>query len=181
MISGILNKLRTWAVGPGVVATPLIPELERQRQVDLWVQVQPGLYIGAPAPHYSKGRRWLLAHCSQVSEAHPEAWIPILRPPQCGLWLSSQVTPVLLYCFSQSLGFESWNCLPNISKAAAVISIFHYIRNYLNICFVWIFFFWDRVSLCRPGWPPTHIAPPASASRVLGLKVCPTMPSYLHS
>ena len=29
-------------------------------------------------------------------------------------------------------------------------------------------------SLCRPGWPQTHRDPPASASWVLGLKVCAT-------
>ena len=47
------------------------------------------------------------------------------------------------------------------------------------------FLFWDRISLCnssscpgtsscRPGWPHTHREPPASGSRVLGLKVCTT-------
>ena len=30
------------------------------------------------------------------------------------------------------------------------------------------------VTLCRPGWPQTHRDPPASTSRVLGLKVCAT-------
>jgi hypothetical protein len=47
---------------------------------------------------------------------------------------------------------------------------------------VW-FFFWDRVSLCSSGCPRTHSVDqaglelrnlPASASRVLGLKVCTT-------
>jgi hypothetical protein len=47
-------------------------------------------------------------------------------------------------------------------------------------------FFRDRVSLCSPGCPGTHSVdqaslefrnPPASASRVLGLKVCVTTPS----
>jgi hypothetical protein len=49
------------------------------------------------------------------------------------------------------------------------------------------FFFWsfDRVSLCSPDYPGTHSAdqtglklrnPTASASRVLGLKACSTMP-----
>jgi hypothetical protein len=46
--------------------------------------------------------------------------------------------------------------------------------------------FQDRVSLCSPGCPGTHSVdqaglelrnPPASASRVLGLKVCTTTPS----
>jgi hypothetical protein len=45
--------------------------------------------------------------------------------------------------------------------------------------------FRDRVSLCRPGCPGTHFVdqaglelknPPASASQVLGLKACATMP-----
>jgi hypothetical protein len=48
-------------------------------------------------------------------------------------------------------------------------------------------FFLDRVSLCSPGCPGTHSVdqaglelrnPPASASRVLGLKACTTMPSF---
>jgi hypothetical protein len=51
---------------------------------------------------------------------------------------------------------------------------------YLFVCL-----FRDRVSLWRPGCPGTHSVdqaglelrnPPASASRVLGLKVCITMP-----
>jgi hypothetical protein len=50
--------------------------------------------------------------------------------------------------------------------------------------------FRDSVSLCSPGCPGTHSVDqaglelrnlPASASRVLGLKACATMPSsYLH-
>jgi hypothetical protein len=51
-------------------------------------------------------------------------------------------------------------------------------------CFVLVFWlFWDRVSLCSPDCPGTHSVdqaglkrrnPPASASRVLGLKACTT-------
>jgi hypothetical protein len=49
-------------------------------------------------------------------------------------------------------------------------------------------FFPDRVSLYSPGWPGTHFVdqaglelrnPPASASRVLGLKACATT-TQLH-
>jgi hypothetical protein len=45
----------------------------------------------------------------------------------------------------------------------------------------------DRVSLCSPGCPGTHFVdqaglklrnPPASASRVLGLKACATTPGF---
>jgi hypothetical protein len=55
--------------------------------------------------------------------------------------------------------------------------------------FGFVFVFWifrDRVSLCIPGCPGTHAVdqvglklrnPLASASQVLGLKACATMPS----
>jgi hypothetical protein len=51
-------------------------------------------------------------------------------------------------------------------------------------------FFRDRVSLCSPGCPGTHSVdqaglelrnPPASASRVLGLKVRATTPGWSHT
>jgi hypothetical protein len=54
---------------------------------------------------------------------------------------------------------------------------------FLFFLFVWFWFFRDRVSLCSPGCPGIHFVdqaglelrnPPASASRVLGLKVCAT-------
>jgi hypothetical protein len=50
---------------------------------------------------------------------------------------------------------------------------------------VWFGFFQDRVSLCSPGCPETYSVdqvglklrnPPASASRVLGLKAWPPLP-----
>jgi hypothetical protein len=53
------------------------------------------------------------------------------------------------------------------------------------VCFFFFLVFRDRVSLCSPGYPGTHSVdqaglelrnPPASASRVLGLKVCDTTP-----
>jgi hypothetical protein len=62
------------------------------------------------------------------------------------------------------------------------------------LSYFFFFFFWvfrDRVSLCSPGCPGTHFVdraglelknPPASASRVLGLKACATTPglSYFY-
>jgi hypothetical protein len=54
-----------------------------------------------------------------------------------------------------------------------------------NISFFVVVVFRDRVSLCSPGCPGTHFVhqaglelrnPPASASRVLGLKACATTP-----
>lgn len=33
--------------------------------------------------------------------------------------------------------------------------------------------------LYGPGWPQTHTGPPASASGVLGLQVCATLPSQI--
>jgi hypothetical protein len=61
----------------------------------------------------------------------------------------------------------------------------------LSSSFFFFFFFGfrDRVSLCSPGCPGTHSVdqaglelrnPPASASRVLGLKACTTMPGWSY-
>lgn len=36
--------------------------------------------------------------------------------------------------------------------------------------------FWDRVSLCKPGWPGNHFVEQAGF-QVLGLKVCTSMPA----
>jgi hypothetical protein len=59
----------------------------------------------------------------------------------------------------------------------------------LFVFFVLFLFFRDRVSLYSPGCPGTHfvdqagfelrnLPASASASRVLGLKACATMPGY---
>jgi hypothetical protein len=57
------------------------------------------------------------------------------------------------------------------------------------ILFFYFLFFQDRVSLCGPGCPGTHSVdqaglklrnPPASASRVLGLKACATTPGHIY-
>jgi hypothetical protein len=45
----------------------------------------------------------------------------------------------------------------------------------MDLKFFLFLFFWDRVSLCDPAWPQTH-NPPVSASSVLGLQMCVTMP-----
>jgi hypothetical protein len=55
------------------------------------------------------------------------------------------------------------------------------------MAFFFFLVFQDRVSLYSPGCPGTHFVdqaglelrdPPASASRVLGLKACATTPGY---
>jgi hypothetical protein len=61
---------------------------------------------------------------------------------------------------------------------------------FVVFCLFLFLFFWDRVSLCSPGCPGTHSVdqaglelrtPPASASQVLGLKVCATTPGSSQS
>jgi hypothetical protein len=58
----------------------------------------------------------------------------------------------------------------------------------MYLAFVFVFVFGDRVSLNIPGCPGTHFVdqaglelrnPTASASRVLGLKVCATTPGRI--
>lgn len=45
------------------------------------------------------------------------------------------------------------------------------------LCWLFLFYFWDRVLLCRPGGLK-GTDPPASVSWLLRLKVCATAPSY---
>jgi hypothetical protein len=61
---------------------------------------------------------------------------------------------------------------------------------YTDFFVVVLFFFLDRVSLCSPGCPGTHSVdqaglelrdPPASASQVLGLKVCASLPGCIKT
>jgi hypothetical protein len=71
------------------------------------------------------------------------------------------------------------------------LSISILLWTFFFFCFLFLFvclFFGDRVSLCNPGCPGTHFVdqaglelrhPPASASRVLGLKACATTPGML--
>jgi hypothetical protein len=66
----------------------------------------------------------------------------------------------------------------------------HTSRQNTQTQYIFFFFFLvfrDRVSLCSPGCPGTHFVdqaglelrnPPASTSRVLGLKACATMPRF---
>jgi hypothetical protein len=89
------------------------------------------------------------------------------------------------------------------NKQEVAFFISHYFLFLAAICFLFCFvlfcfvLFWfglvwfglvfqDRVSLYGPGYPGTHFVdqaglklrnPPASASQVLGLKACATMPS----
>ena len=68
-----------------------------------------------------------------------------------------------------------------------------YLVNLPLSFFFFFYFLWDRVSLCLPGCPGTYFVdqavlelrnPPASASRVLGLKSCSTrtrLPLFLYS
>uniref|UniRef100_A0A8C6I9J9 Translationally-controlled tumor protein n=1 Tax=Mus spicilegus TaxID=10103 RepID=A0A8C6I9J9_MUSSI len=69
--------------------------------------------------------------------------------------------------------------------AGAVDRIKHILSNFLSFLFFFFLVFRDRVSLCSSGCPGTHSVdqgglelrnPPASASRVLGLKACTTTP-----
>jgi hypothetical protein len=73
-----------------------------------------------------------------------------------------------------------------VSVSPQGFSPFPYLTPKLfNLCLFVCLFVWDRVSLFSPGCPGTHCVDqaglkfvnlPASASRVLGLKECATMP-----
>jgi hypothetical protein len=82
-------------------------------------------------------------------------------------------------------GIDNYDFYHNNPKVYTSLSFFVlFVCLFVLFCFV----FRDRVSLFSPGCPGTHFVdqaglelrnPPASVSRVLGLKACATTPSYI--
>jgi hypothetical protein len=106
--------------------------------------------------------------------------------------LSSERSPVTstftLFYGHQWTSFDSMNDFILNPFFFSFLSLFCF--GFLVVCFVFFLVFQDRVSLCSPGCPGTHSVdqaglelrnPPASASQVLGLKACATMPSHFES
>ena len=94
--------------------------------------------------------------------------------------ICSEVVPLLLLCVQYAIFFLS---LGFLFCFVFVFCSFGFLFCFVLFCFVLFLFFWDRVSLCSPGWPGTHFVdqgglelrnPLASASRVLGLKAWAT-------
>jgi hypothetical protein len=107
------------------------------------------------------------------------------------------------YLYQNSLYNEYIQCNVKIGKSrwTSLLLPMKFIQSHLYIDFLnstasffvclffvclFVCFFRDRVSLYSPGYPGTHFVdqaglklrnPPASASGVLGLKACTTMPS----
>jgi hypothetical protein len=101
---------------------------------------------------------------------------------------------VLLFDFGTELN-ESQTSLKTqkLSMTQSITSCLHFFFFFVLFCFVLFCFFRDRVSLYSSGCPGTHSVdqtilklrnPPASASasasQVLGLKVCAHYPGRLH-
>jgi hypothetical protein len=106
--------------------------------------------------------------------------------PDRNSWLS------WTHCVDQA-GFElrdqpasaSWELGLKVFATTAQSGVWFFC--FVLFCFVCLFFR-DRISLCSPGCPGTHSVdqaglelrnPPASASRVLGLKACATTPGLV--
>ena len=119
----------------------------------------------------------------------------IVEPLQGKVWLDVfcmvhlSYLIILEYCER-----EFWDSLPSDLFFLLILhemrSIFHYMFSFSpSLFFLFCFVFWDGFLcltaldagslLCRPGWPQTPENSPASASWVLELKVCATMP-HLH-
>jgi hypothetical protein len=81
--------------------------------------------------------------------------------------------------------------METIVETGLLIKALLQMSYFLALLFLFVFlflFFQNRVSLYSPGCPGTHFVdqagldlrnPPASASRVLGLKACATTPGLL--
>jgi hypothetical protein len=94
----------------------------------------------------------------------------------------TRLSPTLVCAHFRQFSF-CWSILFDFNVIVLVFSSFIHLFVCLFVCFV----FQYRVSLCSPGCPGTHFVDqaglelrnlPASASWVLGLKVCATTPSF---
>jgi hypothetical protein len=110
-----------------------------------------------------------LRHC-----CHQESrWVNVCTKPTSSLRLTE------MHCEQLGTSHKA-SCVPGYDVGI----IGHPQMSSLSLFLV----FRDRVSLCSPGCPGTHFVdqaalelrnPPASASRVLGLKACATTPGSL--
>lgn len=83
--------------------------------------------------------------------------------------------------YSTMLWYRYSNILCILSLGSVSSALFGFSSSFLTFCSC----FWDRNSLfrswnslCKPGYSWMHRDPAASASRVLELKVCATMPGH---
>jgi hypothetical protein len=107
------------------------------------------------------GDWWVLGNCHTAE----------LRPSHAGYFWIPRIRGVFFFFFCFVLF---------VSGFLFVCLLVWFVSLFL---FLFLFLFRDRVSLCSPGCPGTHLVdqaglefrnPPASASQVLGLKVCAT-------
>jgi hypothetical protein len=96
-----------------------------------------------------------------------------------------RISSLSIFFMSAAVHSEPHTQLSSITRFSSFLCFF-FVFVFVLFCFV----LWDRVSLCRPGCPGTHSVdqaglelrnPPASASWVLGLKACATMPGWFSS
>ena len=129
---------------------------------------------------------WVAKHSVAASCSHT-CPSPILAGREFDLWLGSGVThdPFLKHlgfvCFFvvlQVVGGIWCNGVREQPSGVPLSSLWILGLVCLFVCFVFVWFFWDRISLCSSDWPGTCYVNqadkdlPASTSSVLGLKAC---------
>jgi hypothetical protein len=93
----------------------------------------------------------------------------ILGKWEAGFWYQREPKYALLFCeeTSTSIGNLFW------------LSPLYIYNIFFSFSFYLYFFFWDRVSLCGPGWPPSG-NPLAFAAWVLRLQMCTNIPAIVY-
>ena len=91
------------------------------------------------------------------------SWIRIHGSSQMPSYRKITMSGVMAHTFNQDGGEIMWQ---------PFIYLFIYLFRFFETGFLCGFGACPGTSSYRPGWPQTHRDPPASASRVLGLKLC---------